>query len=114
MKIINSSPNLNPVQIYQLTVANNAQKMKDAVGQRLEIAAYAQYEDIDNGGKPQEILAIMTREGEVFATNSATFIREFNRMVEFFAGYNMTVDSIMVNSGISKSGRDYISCAYSD
>lgn len=114
MKIVNSSSNLTPVQLYKLTVANNVQKMKDVVGQRIEIAAFAQYEDTDNDGKEQEILAVMTPEGEVFASNSPTFIREFNRMVEFFAGYNMAVDAIKVTSGTSKNGRDFIACEYAE
>ena len=113
MKIITATPNLTPVDVYKLTMNPNATKMKDVAGQRIEIGAYALYEDVDKKtGELQNILAIKTPEGEVFATNSPTFIDEFRKMLEFFAGYEMTVDAVEVITGTSKGGREYISCTY--
>lgn len=113
MKILKSSPELSPVDIYKLTMNPNATKMKEVVGQRLEVAAFAVYEDVDKKtGEPQNILAIKTPEGEVFATNSPTFIEEFEKMVDFFGDHDMRVDSIEVFTGTSKAGRDFISCTY--
>lgn len=113
MRIVKSSPELSPVDIYKLTMNPNATKMKEVAGQRLEVAAYAVYEDVDKkSGELQNILAIKTPEGEVFATNSRTFIEEFEKMVDFFGGYDMRVDAIEVITGTSKAGRDYISCTY--
>lgn len=113
MRIVKSSPELSPVDIYKLTMNPNATKMKEVAGQRLEVAAYAVYEDVDKKtGELQNILAIKTPEGEVFATNSHTFIEEFAKMVDFFGGYDMRVDAVEVITGTSKAGRDYISCTY--
>lgn len=113
MNIIKSTENLTPVDLYKLTMNPNAGKMKNAVGQRLEVASYALYEDVDKKtGELQQILAIQTPEGEVFATNSPTFIEEFVKMVDFFASFNMVVDAIKVVSGVSKGGREFISVVY--
>ena len=115
MTIVKATPDLSPVDIYKLTMNPSATKMKEVAGQRLEIAAFAVYEDVDKkSGELQNILAIKTPENEVFATNSPTFIDEFCKMVDFFSGYNMPVDSIKVITGTSKAGRDYISCTYGD
>lgn len=113
MNIIKSTENLTPVDLYKLTMNPNAVKMKNVVGQRLEVACYALYEDVDKKtGELQQILAIQTPEGEVFATNSPTFIEEFTKMVDFFAGFGMIVDAIKVVSGVSKGGREFISVVY--
>ena len=62
----------------------------------------------------QEVLAIMTPDGEIFATNSPTFKEDFFQMQELFQDMGETVHAISVISGISKAGREFISCAYED
>lgn len=115
MKIVKSSPELSPVDIYKLTMNPNATKMKEVAGQRLEIAAFAVYEDVDKKtGELHNILAIQTPEGDVIATNSRTFIDEFTKMVDFFGCYDMQVKAIEVITGTSKNGRDYITCTYGE
>lgn len=113
MNIIKSSPDLTPIDLYKLTMNPNASKMKNAAGQRLEVHSFAVYEDVDKKtGELQQILAIQTPEGEVYATNSPTFIEEFTKMVDFFAGFNMAVDAVKVVNGVSKAGRDFITVVY--
>lgn len=115
MKIVNSSANLSTVNIYRLTKAPNAQKMKDAKGQRIEVSKWALYEDVDKKtGEVQEILAIETPEGEVFATNSSTFINDFISMHELFYDAGEEVNAITVISGTSKAGREFITCVYAE
>ena len=115
MKIINSSENLTPKEIYSLTMSPKTQKMKDALGSRIEIGAWASYEDVNKKtGELQEVLAIMTPEGEIFATNSPTFKEDFFQMLDLFNQMGETVHAISVISGTSKAGRDFISCAYED
>ena len=115
MKIINSSGNLTPKEIYCLTMSPKTQKMKDAIGSRIEIGAWASYEDFNKKSEEvQEVLAIMTPEGEIFATNSPTFKEDFFQMQELFQGMGETVHSISVISGTSNAGREFISCVYED
>lgn len=115
MKIINSSENLTPKEIYNLTMSPKTQKMKDFIGSRIEIGAWAVYEDVNKKtGEIQEVLAIMTPEGEIFATNSPTFKEDFFQMRDLFSVMGETVHTISVISGTSKAGREFISCAYED
>ena len=115
MKIINSSENLTPKEIYNLTMSPKTQKMKDAIGSRIEIGAWAEYEDVDKKtGELHEVLAIMTPEGETFATNSLTFKEDFFKMQDLFSNMGETVHAISVISGTSKANREFISCAYED
>lgn len=112
MNIIKTSKNLSPKEIYQLTMSPEVQKMSDAVGQIIEIEAWAIYEDENSKGELQKILAIKTPENDIFATNSATFKEDFEKMNELFETLGEKVHSITVTSGESKAGRTFITCVH--
>lgn len=115
MTIIESSKDLTAKDIYNLAMNPHTQKMKDVKGQRIDIAAWAVYEDMNKkSGEPIKILAISTPEGETFATNSPTFINDFLSMLDLFNSMGEIVPAITVTSGTSKAGREFITCAYSD
>lgn len=113
MNIIKTSENLTPKEIYNLTSSPAVQKMRDVVDSVIEIDKYAFYEDLNKKtGEVQEILAIQTPDGEIFATNSPTFKEDFENMVAFFEGMGEEVHAISVMSGTSKAGRQFITCRY--
>lgn len=113
MQIIRTSGELNAVQIYNLVKNPDTKKMRDAKGERIELSYWAHYMDANKAdGEAMEILAIATPEGETFATNSPTFINDFNEMVDLFAEFNQTVGAVEIISGVSKNGRDFITCKY--
>lgn len=114
MEITKMSRDLSTKEKYFLTMSPTAQSMKNAVSQRLEIKAWCLYTDTNSKGEKQEILSILTPENEVFSTISATFKEDFFRMVELFASNNETVNAIVVASGKSKAGREFITCVYAD
>lgn len=112
MKVIAKSRDLTSKELYDLTLAPSVQKMKDLVGQEIEVKAWAIYEDVNSKGETQEILSIVSPDGEVFATNSATFKKDFNTMIEFFNGFGEEVNAVNVISGLSKTGREFITCTH--
>jgi len=112
MKVLKTSKDLTPQEIYFLTMAPTVQKMSDAETQIIEVSSYALYEDENSKGEVQEILAIMTPEREVFATNSRTFKEDFFKMHELFESLGEEVHSVKVMSGMSKNDRKFITCVY--
>ena len=112
MKIIATSKELSPQEIYFLTMAPTVQKMSDAESQIIEVDSCAVYEDENSKGEIQTILALKTPENEIFATNSRTFKEDFIKMNELFNGMGEEVHSIRVTSGISKNDRKFITCVY--
>lgn len=115
MKIINSSENLTAKDIYNLTKSPRSQKMRSAVDSRIEVDKWALYEDVDKKtGELHEVLSIATPEGEIFATNSPTFKDDFLDMMELFSDMGETVHAITVITGVSKAGREFVTCTYSD
>ena len=114
MKVIESSENLNPKAIYNLTKSPKTRKISEAVGQVLTVDKWVIYEDADKKtGEARELLAIDTG-AEVFATNSPTFIESFRSGRELFVQYGADVKTIEVISGTSKNGRNYMDCVVSD
>ena len=114
MEILKTSGELTAKERYFLTMAPTVQKMKDAISQRIEIANWCVYSDVNSKGEFQEILAIATPENEVFATNSKTFMDDFEKMNAVFAECGEPVKAIVVTSGTSKAGREFITCVYAD
>lgn len=117
MKIMNTSGELSVKDKYNLTMSPKIQRIKDCEGQRIEVAKWCQYIDTDTkSGEEKQILSIMTPESEVFATNSATFQRDFEAINELLgdAGEDGTVFALEVVTGTSKAGRQFFTCAYVD
>lgn len=115
MEIIKKSKEtFTPKELYVLTMSPETRKMKDAISQTVEIGNYCLYKDNNSKGEEHNILAISTPDGECIATNSPTFIEDFFRMQDMFAGCGEVVKSVKVISGTSKAGREFITCAYAD
>ena len=113
MTIIESKGNLTAQEQYYLTVAPNIQKMSTVKGQTLDVDKWCIYTDVNNRtGEESEIVSIMTPEREVFVTNSKTFVQTFRKIVEIFGtdGFNR----IMVFSGMSKAGREFLTAIYAE
>lgn len=113
MKIIKSFPeNLTMKQAYSLTSNPDSRPMKTLEGATFNIDAYALYEDINSKGETQEVLAVLTREGDTFSTISSTFKRDFEAIVDIVNQYgaDLTIVDIEVIGGESKQGRHYIGC----
>lgn len=108
MNIIKATPNLDKKTIYQLTRGADTQPMKTAAGVEMTVAAFAIYEDLRADGKgTTTVTAIKSTTGEIFATNSETFRREFDYITELMEGDEIT---IKVVCGTTKNDREYVTC----
>ena len=110
MELIKAFPaELDQRTIYKMMKSPDVQKMSDADGSILEVAAWISYTDTDSRtGEIKELLVIQTTDGEMFGTVSAVFQREFKDITKFFGD---DVGAIKVISGKSKSGRNFITCS---
>lgn len=109
MKILNVSRELSAAEVYKLTMSPEIRRMSDNLGAEIDVQAYCIYEDGEDDDI-KTILSIMDAEGNVFATNSSTFQREFMRMNDLFTQMGCDLPVIKVCCGVSKSGRDFITC----
>lgn len=113
MKILETKGDLTKKEQYLMTSAPNIRKLSELKNQIVEVSLYCHYlaDDGENEeGKP--ILAIMTPEGEVYATNSRTFIETFQKIIEIFGTEGFS--KVLVSTGISRAGREFITAVYAD
>ena len=108
MTITKISKELNKKELYKMTMDAGIKKMKDYVGSSIDVYAYCIYTDFNSkDNKEVEVLSVMDIDGSVFATNSATFKKDFLNIVTLMEGEEFSVG---VTSGTSKAGREFISC----
>lgn len=105
-KIINASAELSGIDKYRLMQDMGRQSMRDIIGSTVTVSKWAVYMDLDKDDNEIEVLSILTPEGEAFTTTSKTFIREFQKMLEYIPD----LDTIEVAEGSSKNGRTFIYC----
>ena len=110
MKLIKTSRDkMKKSEVFKMSKDANIQKMSDNVGLRLDITDWILYSDTNSNGEEHIILSIACESG-VYATNSATFKEQFEKILEMLEGE--AVDAIEVVGGVSKNGREYITCSY--
>lgn len=115
MKILAKYPEtLSIKDLYDLTQNPTTKRMQDCKGQQIEIVAFAKYEEANTDGEVVTILTIKTADGDVVATNSATFIRAFEGIVHLCNDFDCYPKVVEVAGGTTKAGRPYITCVYID
>lgn len=116
MTILNqSSAEMSTETKYRLTMSPEIEKLSNVKGKVISIKNWIQYEDVktkDGEDKKETILSIETDLGEVFATNSVTFMDTFFDMLDLFESNNEFVKYVKIGTGTSKNGRDYITAIY--
>ena len=106
--IINKSRELTNQELYLLTMSPKADSVKNHVGERIEVAAWLFFDDVDKkSGEVHAVLSVLTPENEVFCSISPTFQADFMDMAELF--HNDFAFEII--SGKSKAGREFVTCA---
>lgn len=113
MTIIKRYPSdMNKETTYRLLKSPKIRRMSDFAGATLKINAWIHTEDLDNTtGELRPIIAIMDDTGEVMATNSATFVREFLDLIEIFGD---SLPAVEILQRRSKNGRNFITAALPD
>lgn len=109
MAVIVKSEGITPETMFRM-MNGKTDGLKTAVGDTFDIIECAEIEQTDINGEPVTVVFIVTDDGRVMGSNSATVRRTFEALVESFglpspfAPYkNMTV--IQKNS---KKGRTYL------
>ena len=109
MTIITASTDDKKI-LYKLTRARDRQPMKkaDAV---VNVDHYAIYEDVNNAsGEIVTLVSILDMDGNLYTTNSATFIDDFAAIVDAFPD----VEKVRVERMTSKKNREFLVCCLAD
>ena len=100
-------------EMYRLTKSPDIAKLSTVKGETLDIAKFIVHEDVSQDGEVITIAAFETEQGEVFATNSRTFTRDFLDIITMCEESGEPLPKqIKVLSKVGKTGREYIQCVY--
>lgn len=113
MVVINKSAEFTPEELYKMVLAPNGEKMTNHVGEVISCEKYVVYEDVDGNGEVRKVMSICDGE-TVYATNSPTFIRDFERIRGLMESLDTVPHHVRIERGTSKNGRNFISCVYVD
>lgn len=105
MELLKTSGNLTKAESYKLAHSNSSRNMSEKAGEDISLSIWALYDEDD-----KRVLSIMDTDGTVYGTISDTFIKAFIDMVEYFDQEPVSV--IHVVPGVSKNGREFITCDY--
>ena len=122
MKILNCDATTanDKVRTYKLTRSPEVVKLSTLAGQRIDVTGYCIYEDEKPDRKTGEITtstitAFMTREGELFASNSETVREEWENILEIF-GEDLDKENgyipVRIIEGMSKNQRKFLTLTY--
>lgn len=113
MNILKKSGALTMAEMYRLTKSPEIAKLSTVKGQEIEIERFLVHEDADQNGGVVTVAAFETTQGELFASNSKTFTRDFLDIIAMCEEANAPLPKkIKVLEKVGKSGRAYIQCAY--
>lgn len=112
MNIIGKSNDMNVRDLYFYTMNPLVEKMVDHAGETIEMDGWVIYDGSDTPEKIRPILCVKTTSGTYLASNSATFVKAFQDIVDLF---NASMDGEHFNrfkvcKGTSKGGREFITC----
>lgn len=122
MKILNCDTTTanDKVRTYKLTRSPEIVKLSTLAGQRIDVTGYCIYEDEKPDRKTGEITtatitAFITREGELFASNSETVREEWENILEIF-GEDLEKEGgyipVRIIEGMSKNQRKFLTLTY--
>ena len=102
--IISKSEGLNKRAVFTIMNGQSG-KLSTYDGVQFTIKDYILYEDVNQQGQNQKLLAIVTEDGDIMTTNSGTAIRTFEKMLE--QGFELPIEDVQIVSGTTKAGRTY-------
>lgn len=114
MNIIRKSGNLTMQEMYKLTKSPEISKLSNIKGSELEIKSFIVYEDVNiTSGETTRVAGFESEQGELFATNSKTFVSDFLDICTMCEEADAPMPSIVkVFPRKGKTGREYIQCVY--
>ncbi len=112
MNILYKTEKMTAGDMYKLTKSNSTKKLASLKGETVETDQVILYEDTNpSTGEVSKVLAIKLKDGSCYATNSKTFIRGYEDILQMFSETGEPVPTkLVVAVGTSRNGREYLSC----
>jgi hypothetical protein len=96
--------------LFNMMHSNSRGALKDYDGDQMEIENYVIYTDTDQNGEIMTCVTLREPDGSMWTTNGATFVRDFQMIVEACEVCGEELDAIKIIDGKSNKGRTYRTC----
>lgn len=96
--------------IYNMLHSSKRLPLKDFDGDIMKLDNYVLYQDTTAEGKLITCVTLREPDGTTWTTNGATFVRDFQTILEACEECGESLDQIMIVDGTSKKGRTYRTC----
>lgn len=107
--IVKYPETINKATLYAMTAGKQAEKMSAYSGEELIVKAYVKYNSIDKDtGEEKIVLSVLTDDNRILSTVSKSFIEEFDKITEIWAGEELP--KLTIIQGTSAKGHEYITC----
>lgn len=107
-KLSNPEETVDKRTAYLMTKNPDMTSIKDVEdGTQLDITHVCRFTDINKDGNEVEIETYLDTNGNVYATQSTTFKKDFDDICNIFIGEDV---SIIKKSGKTNVGREYVYC----
>lgn len=114
MNILSKSRDFDVMALYSLTKSPEITSMKMlADNELLTVCDWVVYEDTDSKGNPVTLLSVDAGELGVYITQSATFMRSFEEIIDIREQMGVEQQkpfTIKKINNTAKSGREFINC----
>lgn len=91
---------------YNMMESQTGTNLSDMIGQTIEVKAYIIAEATNADGEIVKSLKIMTKDGDICGTRSASFIGGVERYIEYME--TDEIDTMTIAQATSKAGRKYL------
>lgn len=108
-QILESTGNFDSKTLFRM-MNGKCEKLRDCIGDTVDIIGYAIIEQTNTNGDETEILYMAFKDGRIAATSSPTVRRTFEAMVTAFGAptdENPLINVVIVESQ-SKKGRNFL------
>lgn len=105
------NPSMKPATLFNMTSGANREPLRKCDASRMELAEWVIFEDIMNDGSVMECVSMKDKDGVIWTTNGATFVRDFSACAEACELGGEPLDSILIIERQSKKGRSFRTCA---
>lgn len=99
-------------QLYRMMNGADNISIKDVSDNTLiQCEGYIKFTDTKDDGSESELVSVLADTGEIYTTQSTTFICELENIVDF-----METDAVMIKklSGTTKAGRPFVTCTLAE
>lgn len=108
--LIKKNENDKAATVYNMIHGISRKPLKDFDGVVMELDNYIVYRDINSDGVEFDCVSLREKDGTIWTTNGATFVREFLAIIEACESCGESLDAIRIIDGTSKKGRTFRTC----